>query len=103
MKKYLFFLVLTFFANFLLQAQEITYKLSSPEPHTHYFEVEMHVKDFKKDQVDFRLPTWTPGSYLIREYARHVEGVSVTDGKGKALDCEKTNKGEKIILYTRKF
>jgi predicted metalloprotease with PDZ domain len=92
MKKYLFFVLITFFANFLLQAQEITYKLSAPEPHTHYFEVEMHVKDFKKDQVDFRLPTWTPGSYLIREYARHVEGVSVQDGKGKALNFEKTNK-----------
>lgn len=92
MKKYLFFVFITLFANFFLQAQNITYKLASAEPHTHYFEVEMRVKDFKKEQVDFRLPTWTPGSYLIREYARHVEGVSVSNSKGKALDFEKTNK-----------
>jgi predicted metalloprotease with PDZ domain len=30
----------------------------------------------KKDFIDFKMPVWTPGSYLIREYAKNVESVN---------------------------
>lgn len=43
--------------------------------------------------VDLFLPTWTPGSYLIREYARHLSRVEATDAaSGAALRCVKTAK-----------
>jgi predicted metalloprotease with PDZ domain len=46
-----------------------------PEPHTHYAEVEAL---FPATPVaEFFLPVWTPGSYLIREYSRHVEEVRI--------------------------
>ena len=39
------------------------------------------------------LPTWTPGSYLIREYARHLSRVSATDAEsGEAVSCQKVSK-----------
>jgi predicted metalloprotease with PDZ domain len=39
------------------------------------------------------LPTWTPGSYLIREYSRHLSTVEATDaGTGGRLDCAKVAK-----------
>ena len=36
-------------------------------------EVELKLTDFKKDQVTVVMPVWTPGSYLVREYARNLE------------------------------
>lgn len=39
------------------------------------------------------LPVWTPGSYLIREYARHVEGFEAyDDATGRAIPWRKTRK-----------
>ena len=46
-----------------------------------------------EDAADFFLPTWTPGSYLIREYARHLGPVHAFDAmSGTALRVEKTAK-----------
>ncbi|GGD49222.1 peptidase M61 [Emticicia aquatilis] len=76
----------------------ITYELSMSEPWTHYFEVSMTLSEIdkidalsKKDYVDFKMPVWTPGSYLVREYAKNVESVSVSDGK-KDLRFDKISK-----------
>ncbi|AFK05317.1 peptidase M61 domain protein [Emticicia oligotrophica DSM 17448] len=76
----------------------IHYELSMSEPWTHYFEVSMTLSDIdkidalnKKDFVDFKMPVWTPGSYLVREYAKNVESVKVSDGK-KDLKFDKINK-----------
>lgn len=39
------------------------------------------------------LATWTPGSYLIREYARHLGQVAAHDaGSGARLPCRKVSK-----------
>lgn len=38
------------------------------------------------------MPVWTPGSYLVREYARHVEGVTAVGSDGRALTVRKTTK-----------
>jgi predicted metalloprotease with PDZ domain len=38
------------------------------------------------------MPVWTPGSYLIREYARHVEDFKAKDTSGKDLTWQKINK-----------
>lgn len=51
----------------------IQYRVSTPEPHTHYAEVSMTISNYKKEYIDFKLPTWAPGSYLIREFSRFVE------------------------------
>ena len=86
----------------LATAPAITYILSMPEPQTHYFEVEMQVRDLsatnaKKDArsdgpfVDVRMPVWTPGSYLIREYAKNVEAFTAM-ADGKAVRSEKVRK-----------
>src|SRR5262249_36258016 len=38
------------------------------------------------------MPVWTPGSYLVREFARHVQDFAATDAAGQPLKGEKTNK-----------
>ncbi len=76
----------------------VTYVLSMPEPQTHYFEVEMQLKNVsmatnakKNGYLDIKMPVWTPGSYLIREYAKNVEAFTASAG-GKAVPSEKNRK-----------
>lgn len=73
-------------------AAELRYTLSMPEPHTHYFEVEAELSGTRKNYIDFTMPVWAPGSYLVREFAKNVEGFEATDGDGKPLRSEKIDK-----------
>ena len=60
-------------------AEPIRYTLRFPEPQTHYVEVEAVVPTDGLPHVDLMMAVWTPGSYLIREYARHVEDLKASD------------------------
>jgi predicted metalloprotease with PDZ domain len=74
-------------------APSINYTVSMSKPWTHLLEVEMHVKwNRMPDKAELKMPVWTPGSYLVREYARHVQDFAVKDGSGRALTWQKTNK-----------
>jgi predicted metalloprotease with PDZ domain len=57
----------------------LEYIISMPRPQTHYFEVEVRLKNYGGDFVEFKLPVWTPGSYLVREYAKNVEGFTAAN------------------------
>ncbi len=72
-------------------APKLEYVLSVTEPHAHYFDVEMNVSGLKKDYIDLKMAVWTPGSYLVREYARHVEGFKA-ESAGKPVASEKITK-----------
>ncbi|ABS27530.1 M61 family metallopeptidase [Anaeromyxobacter sp. Fw109-5] len=67
------------------------YRLSLPEPHTHLFHVEAILERPGAAPV-LALPVWTPGSYLVREFARHLEGVQAEDGQGRRLGIERLDK-----------
>ncbi|GAB4018037.1 PDZ domain-containing protein [Spirosoma migulaei] len=76
----------------------VTYVLSMPEPQTHYFEVEMQLKNIaaatnakKNGYLDIKMPVWTPGSYLIREYAKNVDSFNAYVGD-KKVPSEKIRK-----------
>jgi predicted metalloprotease with PDZ domain len=73
---------------------DIAYTVSMPEPHTHLLQVELRVRAGATlpAQLDLVLPVWTPGSYLIREFERHVQDFAVTDATGKQLAWRKLNK-----------
>ncbi len=58
----------------------VQYTLSIAQPAQHLLDVAVDVHDVQADHLDFVLPTWTPGSYLIREYARHVQDVAAEAG-----------------------
>jgi len=89
MKHILFFLSIS--STFLLQATNISYEVSMPEPHTHYYEIKMSVQSYDKEYFDIQMPTWSPGSYLIREYSKNVEKLTAIFNK-KLLKIEKLNK-----------
>lgn len=45
------------------------------------------------------LPTWIPGSYLIREFSKHIEAVKAYDEAGRLLDI-KTSKNRWRLFNT---
>lgn len=53
----------------------IQYTLSFASYHQHLIKVQLRFLAQAQQQI--WLPTWIPGSYLIREFARHVEAVTV--------------------------
>ena len=72
---------------------DITFTVSMSSPWTHLLEVEMKVRQREaRPSADVIMPVWTPGSYLIREYERHVQEFAAFDRNGRALDWVKTNK-----------
>ena len=73
-------------------APPIRYRVSFPAPHTHYVAVEATVPTAGRDEVELMMAVWTPGSYLVREFARHVEGLTATTPGGVALEVAKSRK-----------
>jgi predicted metalloprotease with PDZ domain len=72
---------------------EISYTVSMSKPWTHLLEVEMRVRWSAMPQdLDLKMPVWTPGSYLVREYSRHVQDFAAKDDAGNTLAWEKTSK-----------
>jgi predicted metalloprotease with PDZ domain len=63
-----------------------------PQPETHLFEVSLAITDWTVDILDLKFPVWTPGSYLIREYARHLQNFSAQDEQRNPLPWQKISK-----------
>jgi predicted metalloprotease with PDZ domain len=72
----------------------IRYTLRIPEPQTHYLHVTMEVVNPRPelDILELYLPVWTPGSYMVREYSRHIEGVEAFDEAKRSLPLSKIRK-----------
>ena len=69
----------------------IRYTLRFPAPHTQYVDVEAAFPTSGRAEIDVYMATWTPGSYLIREYERNVEAVTAAAGT-RALNVAKSSK-----------
>lgn len=48
--------------------------------------------------IELYMAAWTPGSYLVRDYARHVESVTAQAPNGKQLAVDKVRKNRWRIL-----
>ena len=72
--------------------EPISYTVRFPAPATHYAEIVAEVPADGRTHVELMMATWTPGSYLIREYARHVEAVRAVTPAGEPLAVAKSSK-----------
>jgi predicted metalloprotease with PDZ domain len=72
----------------------IVHRVSIPAPQTHLVHVETTLSasgespNALPDSLVLFMPVWTPGSYLVREYARHVEGLTA-ETPGRAVKVRK--------------
>jgi predicted metalloprotease with PDZ domain len=75
-------------------APEIAYTVSMQRPYTHLLGVEARLRysSGAPATLDLRMPVWTPGSYLVREFERHVQDFKAEGDGGRALQWSKVNK-----------
>ena len=71
--------------------EAVHYRVSMLRPHSHLFEVEATFPA-GPDVLDALLPVWTPGSYLVREFARHVQDLSAMGPGGEPLAVQRVDK-----------
>jgi predicted metalloprotease with PDZ domain len=58
----------------------IHYLVGMSRPETHLFEVSLHITDYPGSILDLKMPVWTPGSYLVREYAKNLQDFAAFAG-----------------------
>src|SRR5262245_62315165 len=74
-------------------AHAIEYRVAMPDPASHDFEVEMRVPALPdSDAAEIVFPTWAPGSYMVRDFVRHVFRLAATDDRGRPLERERLDK-----------
>lgn len=71
---------------------QTTFEVTFPNPNSHYINVEAKFTDVGRDSVDIKMPVWTPGSYMVREYSKNVESFKVTGVDGAPLKVTKVRK-----------
>ena len=68
------------------------YTVAMSQPGTHTFEVQVEARGVAAmGTLRFHLPVWTPGSYSIEDYARHVSRLSA-EAEGRPLTITKLDK-----------
>src|SRR5262245_9164383 len=77
----------------------IRYRLRLADLDRHSFEIECRIDDAAAEQR-FSLPAWIPGSYLLRDFARHVVRVAAKSGD-EPLEVVKTGAAEWCVSGAR--
>ncbi|MGM9484127.1 M61 family metallopeptidase [Roseateles sp. NT4] len=67
-----------------------TYRIELADIAAHRYRVTLTLASPTKDQI-FSLPVWIPGSYLVREFAKHLSGLTAHQG-GKELVVDQLDK-----------
>lgn len=64
---------------------KILYSVNISEPKNHKVEIKLTF-DTENTHLDFFLPVWSPGSYLVRDYSRHLSRFILLNALGQRLD-----------------
>jgi len=81
----------------LTLSQSVRYELHMESPVDHYFQIDMFLSGYKTTEIEVKLPVWTPGSYLVREFSKNIDIVQAFDEQGRSLSVRKKNKNSWII------
>lgn len=85
----------------------IQYTVNPKNLHAHVFEVELHLQNSNPLGQVFSLPSWIPGSYLIRDFAKNIVNIKA-QSHGQLIQIKKLDKnhwitspcdGEIILTY----
>ena len=50
----------------------IAYRISASNPNAHQFTVTIDIPAHEHSQLTLSLPSWLPGSYMIRDFAKNI-------------------------------
>lgn len=72
----------------------VHYLVEITNPEQHIVKVRLSAKNEDFEQLTVFLPSWSPGSYLMREYARNIRTFKALSDSGEYLQFEQIEKGK---------
>jgi predicted metalloprotease with PDZ domain len=73
---------------------KLNYSLKIENPASHIAKIRIDaLKPNNTDTLDFFLPSWSPGSYLMREYSRNIRTFKANNKTGEFLFFQQIEKG----------
>ena len=78
----------------------LRYRVSASQPASHVYEVSIDVPALPGGDLRLRLPAWIPGSYMVRDYARHVMSLAAEDLHAAPLAVTRIAKSEWSVAVT---
>jgi predicted metalloprotease with PDZ domain len=72
---------------------KVHYLVEIDKPEHHHVKVTLKIENVTGGKIKVFLPSWSPGSYLMREYARHVRWFQASQGNGEILFHTQLAKG----------
>ncbi len=70
----------------------LSYLLEMENPESHFFKVTMNVEDYSEESMSVTMPAWTPGSYEILDFSRHVRKIKAVNSAGESIELSKKDK-----------
>ncbi|MCL4781394.1 MAG: PDZ domain-containing protein [Bryobacterales bacterium] len=78
-------------------AEPVRHTLRFPDAKNHYVQVESVFPTGGAAEMEVFMAVWTPGSYLVREYARNIDRVEAADPAGNPLTAVKSRKNRWLV------
>jgi predicted metalloprotease with PDZ domain len=72
--------------------EPVVYTLRAPAPETQRLEIEARVPTDGQPWVELLLPVWSPGYYVVQDYAANVQDLAARAPDGRALDVTRRSR-----------
>ena len=72
----------------------IRYRVAMPEPQSHEFHITMEIPALPaRQEIDIVFPVWAPGSYLVRDFSRHIYDLEIRGAtRSTSIPCQRIDK-----------
>lgn len=70
----------------------VIYRLQAIKPETHRVQVSCTLSNPDPEGQLWKIPTWIPGSYLIREFAKNITTLRAENAQGEVISVKKIDK-----------
>jgi predicted metalloprotease with PDZ domain len=70
----------------------VSYGLRFDRPNTHLLDITIRADGLRGPVIELAMPAWSPGWYVINNYAKLVQGFSATGPDGQPLPWHKSDK-----------
>lgn len=78
----------------------VDYSVDLSDAKNHYMTITATMRpQHGSPESEIMMAVWTPGSYLVREYARNIDSMQVTDPQGEPLEYDKVKKNRWRIKH----
>ncbi|MDO6720131.1 hypothetical protein Q4575_12005 [Psychrosphaera sp. 1_MG-2023] len=81
----------------------VHYHIAIEDPNQHLFAIKIDITPQNSDDIKISLPNWIPGSYMIRDFAKHILDFDVSDAHGKLTHLADSKSGYVIKHNNQPF